>query len=157
MSSYNRNSRSGGRRYGGGAFRGRDSGRREMHKAVCSECGNDCEVPFRPSGDKPIFCSNCFEGKERPSRRSSGGPGSGTRDNTNKLLLEQLGSVNAKLERILKVLEGRVEKKPVSKKPKKAVIKAASKDKIENPELSRRKIEKKKASKEKPKKSTPKD
>jgi CxxC-x17-CxxC domain-containing protein len=133
-------------RRGGRDFPGR-SGRREMHKAVCSECGNDCEVPFRPSGDKPIFCSNCFEGKERPSRRSSGGSGFGTRDNTNKQLLEQISSVNTKLDRILKVLESGDDPKPASKKlkVKKTVKKAASKDK---------KAETKKASKEKLKKST---
>jgi CxxC-x17-CxxC domain-containing protein len=27
---------------------------REMHKAVCAECGKDCEVPFKPSGDRPV-------------------------------------------------------------------------------------------------------
>jgi len=44
-----------------------------MHKAICSECGKDCEVPFKPSGDKPIFCSDCFRGKKNiEPRRSSG-------------------------------------------------------------------------------------
>ncbi|MBU2561548.1 MAG: DNA-directed RNA polymerase [Nanoarchaeota archaeon] len=42
---------------GGGGFRG---GPREMHKAVCSECGQECEVPFKPSGDKPVFCKECY-------------------------------------------------------------------------------------------------
>jgi len=31
-----------------------------MHKAVCSECGQACEIPFKPSGDRPVFCSQCF-------------------------------------------------------------------------------------------------
>jgi len=31
-----------------------------MHKAVCSECGQACEIPFKPSGDRPVFCSECF-------------------------------------------------------------------------------------------------
>lgn len=30
---------------------------RQMHKAICSECGRECEVPFWPTGDRPIFCS----------------------------------------------------------------------------------------------------
>ncbi|MBN1544478.1 DNA-directed RNA polymerase [Candidatus Woesearchaeota archaeon] len=47
----------GGFRSGGGGFRG---GPREMHKAVCSECGQECEVPFKPSGDKPVFCKECY-------------------------------------------------------------------------------------------------
>lgn len=44
--------------------RGSDRGSRgpvEMHKAVCDKCHQDCEVPFRPTSGKPIFCSNCFE------------------------------------------------------------------------------------------------
>ncbi len=155
MANFNRRGRSGGGGYGGGGFRGRDSRPREMHEAVCDKCGKDCEVPFRPSGDKPIFCSDCFERKEgggprRSGRKSFGGSGFEKRDNTNKQLLEQVSSLNAKLDRILKVLEPDVEKKPVSKKTevKKVVKKTTSKDE---------KKETKKVSKKKVKKSTPKE
>ena len=48
----------------GGGFR-RDFGPREMHKAVCSECGQECEVPFKPSEDKPVFCKECYMKKKR--------------------------------------------------------------------------------------------
>jgi len=41
-----------------------------MHKAICSECGKKCEVPFKPTGDKPVLCSNCFESKANVSRTS---------------------------------------------------------------------------------------
>lgn len=44
------------------SFRGRDS-RPSMHHAVCDECGQDCEVPFKPSGGKPIYCDECFSKK----------------------------------------------------------------------------------------------
>ncbi len=44
---YGRNSR------GGGRF-GRDRPPREMQKATCAECGKECEVPFKPTGEKPI-------------------------------------------------------------------------------------------------------
>jgi CxxC-x17-CxxC domain-containing protein len=44
-----------------------DSAPREMHKAVCSECGKECEVPFKPTEGKPVFCRECFA-KKRPSR-----------------------------------------------------------------------------------------
>ncbi|MFH1286849.1 MAG: CxxC-x17-CxxC domain-containing protein [Candidatus Magasanikbacteria bacterium] len=47
-------------------------GSQNMHPAVCDTCGNDCEVPFRPTGDKPIYCSNCF-GKDSKSGGSSKG------------------------------------------------------------------------------------
>ncbi|MBT4935846.1 DNA-directed RNA polymerase [Candidatus Woesearchaeota archaeon] len=33
---------------------------REMHKAVCGDCGKECEVPFKPSGDRPVYCKECF-------------------------------------------------------------------------------------------------
>jgi len=42
---------------------GTDSRRepREMHAAVCSACGQEALVPFVPRGDKPIYCSTCFD------------------------------------------------------------------------------------------------
>lgn len=46
---------------------------REMFKAVCASCGQSCDVPFRPSGDRPVYCSRCFDEKGRPDSRSSGG------------------------------------------------------------------------------------
>jgi len=33
---------------------------RPMHKAVCADCGKNCEVPFKPSPDRPVYCRNCF-------------------------------------------------------------------------------------------------
>ena len=50
-----------GRRFGGGGrFPRRDFGPREMHKAVCSECKKECEVPFKPTEGKPVYCKECF-------------------------------------------------------------------------------------------------
>ena len=43
----------------------RDFGPREMHKATCSECGNECEVPFKPTEGKPVFCRECYQKKKR--------------------------------------------------------------------------------------------
>jgi len=36
---------------------------REMFEAVCANCGKTATVPFRPSGSKPVYCSDCFEGR----------------------------------------------------------------------------------------------
>lgn len=47
----------GGQRSGG--FR-RDFGPREMHKAICSDCKQDCEVPFKPMEGKPVYCKECY-------------------------------------------------------------------------------------------------
>ncbi len=41
--------------------------RREMFPAVCSECGKETEVPFKPRTGKPIYCSDCYR-KTRMSR-----------------------------------------------------------------------------------------
>ena len=48
-------------RGGGGMSAMEPRGRREMHPAVCAECGADTLVPFLPRGDKPVYCSPCFE------------------------------------------------------------------------------------------------
>ncbi|HAM88421.1 MAG: hypothetical protein US83_C0004G0035 [Candidatus Falkowbacteria bacterium GW2011_GWC2_38_22] len=70
MGKFNKDDRFGGKKRfdndrGGG--RGDRSDRPAMHHAVCSDCGRDCEVPFRPTGDKPVYCSNCFGNKESSS------------------------------------------------------------------------------------------
>ena len=40
-------------------------GPREMHKATCSECKKECEVPFKPTQGKPVFCQECYRKKRR--------------------------------------------------------------------------------------------
>jgi len=37
---------------------------REMHKAKCSECGENCEVPFKPAEGKPVYCRECYRKKK---------------------------------------------------------------------------------------------
>ena len=62
----------------GGA--GGDRGRREMFVATCSSCGREARVPFQPRGDKPVYCSDCFQqmgGGGGGGRRSSNGNGGG--------------------------------------------------------------------------------
>ena len=36
---------------------------RELFTAVCAECGGEAKVPFEPSSDKPVYCSECFAAK----------------------------------------------------------------------------------------------
>lgn len=65
-----------GDRGGDRGDRGGDRGGRgntEMFAAVCSTCGKSCEVPFRPSGDKPVYCSACFGKMGDSSRDAKGG------------------------------------------------------------------------------------
>ena len=82
-SSYSNNNSRGGRRYNGGDFA------KKLHDTTCSDCGDKCQVPFKPNSGKPIFCSDCFEGKEK----SSAG-----------ITEEQFELLNNKLDLILKVL-----------------------------------------------------
>ncbi len=44
--------------------RGKGGARREERPkftAVCAGCGADAILPFKPSGERPVYCSNCFE------------------------------------------------------------------------------------------------
>jgi CxxC-x17-CxxC domain-containing protein len=62
----------GGGGYGGGGG-GYGGGRREMFTATCANCGKDAQVPFQPRGDRPVYCSDCFQ----PAGRGGGGGGGG--------------------------------------------------------------------------------
>jgi CxxC-x17-CxxC domain-containing protein len=33
---------------------------RILYQAVCADCCKRCEVPFKPSGDRPVYCPECF-------------------------------------------------------------------------------------------------
>ncbi len=33
----------------------------EMHTAACSVCGNETKLPFKPTGDKPVYCTECMK------------------------------------------------------------------------------------------------
>jgi len=145
---------SGGRDFNRGG--GRDFARPAMHQATCAQCGQSCEVPFKPTGDRPVYCSNCFKGKDanssprRPENRDFAKPsfsargnsgnadGASRGDSSNK----QLELLNEKLDRILSALDLFSVSKPAVKKEiakiaipenKKVVLKAktaASKNKI---------------------------
>lgn len=58
--------------YSGGGGGGYDRPRREMHPATCAQCGAETQVPFVPRGDRPVYCSNCYD-----QVRGSGGGGGG--------------------------------------------------------------------------------
>jgi CxxC-x17-CxxC domain-containing protein len=60
--------------YGGGGGYG-SRAPRQMYSATCSNCGNEAQVPFQPSGDKPVYCSSCFEQRRGTSGGRSGGRG----------------------------------------------------------------------------------
>jgi CxxC-x17-CxxC domain-containing protein len=51
---------SGGNGGGGYSSSSYSRGPREMFDAVCARCNKDTQVPFRPTGARPVYCSDCF-------------------------------------------------------------------------------------------------
>jgi len=54
----------------------RPSANSEKFSATCTECHKSCEVPFKPSGDKPVYCSDCFTkrlSEEKKGKNRGGG------------------------------------------------------------------------------------
>ena len=33
---------------------------REMHTAICANCGKEAKIPFEPTSDRPVYCSECY-------------------------------------------------------------------------------------------------
>lgn len=60
----------------------------QMTKVTCSSCGAKCEVPFKPTSDKPVYCNDCFAKK--------GGNGNSSKD---------IEIINEKLDKIMKALK----------------------------------------------------
>ncbi|MEA1929299.1 MAG: CxxC-x17-CxxC domain-containing protein [Patescibacteria group bacterium] len=152
---------SGNRGFGGG--RGGDrQDRPMMHRATCDDCGNNCEVPFRPTGERPVFCRDCFQNKRDDSPRHSG-PRFGDKPRHQreagsgpdyKVQFEQL---NSKLDRILRAISPIVSEGAGSgksrKSAKKEVDTAAIKDLVKKT-VGEKAAKKATAKKPTPKKST---
>jgi len=135
----------GGNRGGGSRFGGRDR-ETSMHEAVCAECHKDCQVPFKPSGDRPVYCKDCFAkmgGSSKSSFNDSPKKDFGHRPQTdssfgvnrnNDEVKRQLEAINIKLDNLIKVVG--VMSKPAS---------VETKEKIKNiPESKAKKTTKKK-------------
>lgn len=45
----------------GGNSRNRED--RQMFKTVCAQCGQETTVPFEPTGDRPVYCRDCFQAR----------------------------------------------------------------------------------------------
>ncbi len=128
----------GGKKFGGssgfdrGGFKPRFDARGsdrpiQLHQATCAECQKMCEVPFRPNGEKPVYCRDCFASKggpaagrdfsPRPARPSFGdrksfGPRQdfrprqdfAPRGGDNGDLKAELSAISAKLDRLIEVM-----------------------------------------------------
>ena len=117
----NRGGFGGGRDSRGGdrGGRGGDRGDVQMHEAVCSDCGKVCEVPFRPTSGKPVYCKDCFGEKGgrdegRAPRGDFGGKPSfskpafeGNRGNDD--VKKALDEINSKLSRLMQLVDSHKE------------------------------------------------
>ena len=120
---------------GGRSFGGRSDGPKQTFPAVCGKCGDACQVPFRPSGDRPVFCSNCFKaqggGNDRPSFAPKRFDGGGNRDmGTRTASVDysaQFASLNVKLDKILSIIApvkvGKVEMQDFASTKKEKIVK----------------------------------
>ena len=39
---------------------GTDQQGRQLHDVKCADCGKQTQVPFKPSGDRPVYCRDCY-------------------------------------------------------------------------------------------------
>ena len=121
----------GGSRGGFSNNRGRED--RQMFSAICDKCGAECQLPFRPTGEKPVYCSNCFEktggrdGGERNfggnrdfgERRDFGGnnrrfESRDTKDYQQDNTRAEIEVINQKLYKILSILNSSKEFKKIT-------------------------------------------
>lgn len=78
-------------------------GEQQRFQATCNECQKVCEVPFRPNGKKPVYCRDCFKGKEEsPSYGVHSFRKEGAFQGHD--FATRLDAIEAKLDRILKSL-----------------------------------------------------
>ncbi len=92
-----------------------------LHQTICAQCGMSCEVPFKPSGERPVLCNACFNRDDRPHRLSHMGDSqriqSGRPERSDRFersnaaarggsdqVQKQLAMINAKLNKILELL-----------------------------------------------------
>jgi CxxC-x17-CxxC domain-containing protein len=123
-----------------------------MYLAICAECGTECEVPFRPTPGKPIYCKSCFR------------KGDSTGSKKGEQFRDQFRTLNAKLDTIIRRLNslfpteetGKQQEKNkagVSQPPKITIIKQTKKTVSKKRTVKKKATTKKKVAKKASKKS----
>ncbi len=39
---------------------GTDQLGRQLYNVKCAKCGKQTQVPFKPSGERPVYCRDCY-------------------------------------------------------------------------------------------------
>lgn len=130
-----------------GSFGG-DDRPKTMHPATCSGCSKACEVPFRPTGEKPVYCRDCFAG-----RAALGGERSNRRDDrssnpkpsfvpqlssNNDDIRKQIDSMNVKLDKLTNTIQNLAEK--LNKAEAIAIVPATSSSTVKSPTVIEEKM-----------------
>lgn len=117
----NRSRSFGGNR--GGFDRNRND--RQMYNAVCDKCGRDCQVPFQPTGEKPVYCSDCFEktnGRDGGNREFGGNnrrfEQRDTKDYNQDNTRTEIEALSKKMDRIIELLTTQKTVKKIKKTKK---------------------------------------
>lgn len=93
----------------GDGFRAKhgDRDKKPLFKAICAQCNKPCEVPFRPSGSKPVLCSYCFADQKdglRPERPQERPPYHREATVGSHGSSQELKDISSKLDKIINLL-----------------------------------------------------
>jgi len=86
---------------------------RVMHKAICADCRKPCEVPFRPSGNRPVYCQECFS-----RRKNATGNSFKTNIDNRQRQTPPVHTASINRTQVIEKKKFVLKKKPVSKKRK---------------------------------------
>ena len=70
-----------------------DNNRGESATVTCADCGTECEIPFIPKHDRPVYCSDCFR-QNKPSPQDDYRNERQSRNNRNSLYSDTKGRSN---------------------------------------------------------------
>lgn len=69
----------------------------ERTKVICASCGVECEIPFKPRSNKPVYCDNCFsKGNTNNDHKND--------DNSGKIDPKDIDIIKRKLNKIMNAL-----------------------------------------------------
>lgn len=80
----------------------------EAHKTTCDGCHAPCEVPFVPNGKKPVYCRNCYKGKDTTTSFTGqpfSAPTEYSKEDGSSDLKKQFSILNTKLDRLISAIE----------------------------------------------------
>ena len=97
---------------------------RKMYKVICAECRKECEVPFVPKANRPVYCKTCYS-----NRRNGSSPKLPDREELVKEISKTLNIDVSKPSKPKKAKAKKTQAKKTKPKASKAKSKASKKAK----------------------------